>query len=77
MSRATEGNSQRSQAWSEDTDRTLREMVAKKTSKMLIAAKLRRSWSAIQGRMYVLGLTKGTGRGRPARTSGPAEKAEA
>jgi hypothetical protein len=73
MSRAAEGNSRRSQAWSEEDDRILREMVAKKASKILIAAKLRRSWSAVEGRMYVLGITTGTGRGRPARPCGKAE----
>jgi hypothetical protein len=48
MSQGTKGNSRRSQAWSEDDDRTLREMVAKKASKILIGAKLRRSWSAFK-----------------------------
>jgi hypothetical protein len=51
-----------------------RSLLANKTSNMLIAAKPNRSWSAIQGRMHVLGLTKGTARGRPA---GPCGKAEA
>jgi hypothetical protein len=69
MRRTTEGNSRRSQLWSEDDDRILKEMVDKKASKTLIGAKLRRSWSAVKARMYILGITTGTARGRKARTN--------
>ena len=55
------------QPWSEDDHRLLKELVSKKASNAMIAAKLKRSWSAVQDRMYVLGLAKGTARGRPAR----------
>jgi hypothetical protein len=71
------GNSGRSsRRWLPEEDQLLKELLANKTSNMLIATKLKRSWSAIQGRMHVLKLTKGTGPGRPARTSGSAGKAE-
>jgi hypothetical protein len=77
MSRAPEGNSRRSQEWSEDDERILREMVAKKASKILIAAKLRRSCGAVQARMYILGITAGTGRGRKAQTNRHLQEPEA
>ena len=60
-------DSRGSQLWSENDDRLLEEMLAKKASSLLVAAKLRRSVRAVVARTNLLGLSERKGVGRPAR----------
>ena len=63
-------NSRHSQLWTDDDDRMLKELVVRKASKTLMAAKLRRSVSAVLGRIDKLGMAhQRTGR-PPRKTQG-------